>query len=395
MSIATTTFNFDEVIERRGTDSGKWNKFDPDVIPMWTADMDFRSPPAVIQALHDRVEHGIFGYGYGGWTHQPAELLDVLRNRMATRYQWDVAAEDIVFVPNIVSAIYAACRAAAKPGEAALVQTPNYWPFFNGIEKAQLQTIMAPVTAIPEGKTLRYEVDFEALEAAITPQTKLFILGNPHNPIGRVYEKWELERFADICLRHDLIICSDEIHCDLVYEGHRHIPIASLSPEIAQRTLTLMAPSKTFNVPGLKLGFAVSQNHDLLAGLNNFYADAGVSVGVIGYTAALAAYRDGQSWLEGLLRYLQGNRDYAVQFISENLPGIVPVVPEATYLLFMDCRETDLEGDPCDFFLEKARVALSGAFDSQGYERHTRLNYGCPRTTLVEGLERMRAAMTS
>jgi cystathionine beta-lyase len=395
MAIATTPFNFDEIIERRGTDSGKWGHFDPDVIPMWTADMDFRSPPAVIEALHERVAHGIFGYGYGGWTHSPTELIEVLRARMAARYNWTVNAEDFYFVPNIVSAIYAACRAVGQPGDGVLVQTPNYWPFFSGIEKASKQAVMVPVAETRQNGTLRYDIDFDALEAAITPQTKLFIFGNPHNPVGRAYQRWELEKLADICLRHDLIICSDEIHCDLVYPGVQHIPIASLSPEVAARCVTLMAPSKSFNVPGLKFGFAITSNRELYQGIEKFYADAGVSVGVMGYAAALAAYRDGQPWLDALLAYLQANRDYAVDFTVRYLPGVVPAIPEATYLLFMDCRNTAIEGDPCDFFLSQARVALSGAFDSQGYARHIRLNFGCPRATLVEGLERMRAALNT
>jgi cystathionine beta-lyase len=312
---------------------------------------------------------------------------------MATRYDWQVGANDFLFVPNIVSALYGIARLIGQPGDGILIQTPNYWPFFSGADAARRQTITVPAVAVRDGTGLRYEVDFDALEAVITPQTHLFMLGNPHNPVGRVYEQWELERLADICLRHDLTICSDEIHCDLVYEGHRHIPIASLAPEVARRTITFMAPSKTFNVPGLKLGFAISQNPELLKGLDDFYHSVGVGTGVIGYVAALAAYRDGQPWLEALLDYLRGNRDYAFDFIIRHLPGVVPVLPEATYLMFMDCREMGVEGDPCDFMLAKARVALSGAFDSQGFAGFSRLNFGCPRATLVEGLERMRTAL--
>lgn len=395
MTTPTTIYNFDEIIERRGTDSGKWGAFDPDVIPMWTADMDFRAPPAVIEALHERVEHGVFGYGYGGWTHQPKELIEVLRERMASRYHWQVGEQDFLFVPNIVSALHGICRVVGEPGDGVLVQTPNYWPFFSGIEHASRQAIMVPAVPVSNGAAVHYEIDFDALEAAITPQTRLFLLCNPHNPVGRVYTRWELERLADICLRHDLVICSDEIHCDLIYEGQRHIPIASLAPEIAARTMTFMAPSKTFNLPGLKLGFAISQNRDLLQGLSGFYLSVGVGTGVLGYTAALAAYRHGQPWLDALLDYLQANRDYAVAYVTQHLPGIVPTVPEATYLLFMDCREVLVEGAPVDFCLDKARVALSGGFDNQGFANYLRLNFGCPRATLAEGLERLRGVLTA
>lgn len=393
MSTPTTIFNFDEIIERRGTDSGKWGKFDPDVIPMWTADMDFRSPPAVIEALHERVEHGIFGYGYSGWTHQPHDLIDTLRDRFATRYDWQVNPEDFVFVPNIVSALYGICRVVGDAGDGVLVQTPNYWPFFSGIENAEQQAVMAPMVTVRQGDGLRYEVDFDALEAAITPRTRMFLLSNPHNPVGRAYERWELEKMAEICLRHNLIICSDEIHCDLMLDGRQHIPIASLGPEVEQRSITLMAASKSFNVPGLKLGFGVSKNHELLQGLDNFYHNAGVGTGLMGYTAALAAYRHGQPWLEALLDYLAANRDYAFDFVVRNLPGMVPVRPEATYLMFLDCQNLDIDDDACSFFLDRARVALSGGFDSQGYGGCARLNFGCPRATLVEALERMQAAL--
>jgi cystathionine beta-lyase len=393
MTTPTTTFNFDEIVERRGTDSGKWGAYDADVIPMWVADMDFRSPPAVIEALHERIEHGVFGYGFHGPLYKPQELLDTLRQRVADRYGWQVQENEFLFVPNIVSALYGLARTVGEPGDAILVQTPNYWPFFSGAENAQRQAVTVPVVAVRQGAGVRYEIDFDAFEAAITPRTRLFILGNPHNPIGRAYEKWELEKLADICLRHNLVICSDEIHCDLILDDVQHIALASLAPEIAQQTITFMAPSKTFNVPGLKLGFAISQNPELLAGLDKFYASIGVSNGIIGFTAALAAYRDGQPWLDALLDYLRGNRDYAFDFITRNMPGIVPTLPEATYLMLLDCRELAVEGDPSEFFLKEARVALSGAFDSQGFARFARLNFGCPRPLLVEALNRMHAAL--
>lgn len=395
MSTAISTFNFDEIIERRHTDSGKWGRFssDPDVIPMWTADMDFRSPPAVIDALHERVEHGVFGYGYGGWTHRPEALLNVLSERMATRYDWQVQPDDFMFVPNIVSALYGMCRSVGEEGCHILVQTPNYWPFFSGADAANRVMLKIPAVASANGAGLRYEIDFDALEAAITPRTHLFMFSNPHNPVGRAYERWELERLADICLRHDLTICSDEIHCDLTYNGHEHIPMATLSPEVAARTITFMAPSKTFNVPGLKLGFAIAQNHELLQRLESFYMSIGVSTGVMGYVAAQAAYEHGQPWLTALLDYLTRNRDYAFDFVANNLPGVVPVKPEATYLMFMDCREMAVDGDPTEFFLNKAKVALSGGFDSQGFPAYTRLNFGCPHSVLVEALDRMKAAL--
>jgi cystathionine beta-lyase len=393
MVTPTTSFNFDEIVERRGTDSGKWGAYDADVIPMWVADMDFRSPPAIIEALHERIEHGVFGYGYFGALYKPDALIEVLRQRMADRYNWQVEPDQFLFVPNIVSALYGISRVIGAPDDAILVQTPNYWPFFSGATNAQREAITVPVVGVKQGAGVRFEIDFDAFEAAITPTTRLFILGNPHNPIGRAYEKWELEKLADICLRHNVVICADEIHCDLMLDGRQHIAFATLAPEIAQQTITLMAPSKTFNIPGLKLGFAISQNPELLKGLEQFYTSVGVSNGVIGYTSALAAYSDCQPWLDGLLDYLQGNRDYAFDFIMRNMPGVIPTLPEATYLMFLDCRELAVEGDPTDFWLKNARVALSGAFDTQGFARFARLNFGCTRATLVEALNRMHAAL--
>src|SRR5690606_33816570 len=189
MTTPTTTFNFDEIVERRGTDSGKWGAYDADVIPMWVADMDFRSPPAAIQARHERIEHGVLGCGFHGPLSEPQELLDPLRQRMADRYGWQVQENEFLFVPNIVSAPYGLARTVGEPGDAILVQTPNYWPFFSGAENAQRQAVTVPVVAVRQGAGVRYEIDFDAFEAAITPRTRLFILGNPHNPIGRAYEK--------------------------------------------------------------------------------------------------------------------------------------------------------------------------------------------------------------
>jgi cysteine-S-conjugate beta-lyase len=388
-----TTYNFNEIIDRRHSDSGKWNAYPADVIPMWTADMDFRSAPPILEALHARVEHGVFGYTYSPWSNfRPTELLDVLVARMDQRYGWQLTPEDFTFVPNLVSALFGVCRTCGM--DEVSILTPNYWPFFSGAEAANRPITMTPMVPVRNGDHLRYEIDFDALEASITPQTTLFLLCNPHNPVGRTYTRPELEGIAEICLRHGLIICADEIHCDLVYDGHQHIPMASLSPEIADRCITLMAASKSFNLPGLKLGFMIAQNAELRESVHQFYAQTGVGTNIMGYTATLAAYRDSHDWLESLLDYLRANRDYALDYVNQHLPGITATCPEATYLMFLDCREAAIAGDPTDFFLEQGRVALSGHWDNQGFAGHTRLNYGCPRSQLAEALDRMRQALT-
>jgi len=241
----------------------------------------------------------------------------------------------------------------------------------------------------------RYEVDLDALARAITPRTRVLLLCNPHNPVGRVWRREELRRMADLCRSRGLAIVADEIHSDLVFSGHRHVPIAALDPEVAERTITLMAPSKTWNLAGLKLGLAVIPNGALRERFAAARADLVYGVNILGYTAALAAYRDGGPWLVELLRYLEANRDFVVDYVRRQLPGVALAPPEATYLAWLDCRETGIrDGDPFTFFLENARVALSdGTTFGRGGPGFVRLNFGCPRAILTEGLDRMRAAL--
>jgi cystathionine beta-lyase len=237
-------------------------------------------------------------------------------------------------------------------------------------------------------------IDFDAFEAAITERTRLFILCNPHNPIGRAFRRDELERMAKICLRHNMVICSDEIHCDLLFPESHHVPMATLSPEVADRTITLMAPSKTFNIAGLECSVAIIQNRDLRKKLKAARADCVPEVNIMGYVAALAAYRDGQPWLDELLLYLGANRDVLLQYVQEHLPGIGVSKPEATYLAWLDCRQAGMSDNPHRFFLQKARVALNdGATFGRGGEGFVRLNFGCPRPLLLDALDKMRAAL--
>jgi cystathionine beta-lyase len=252
----------------------------------------------------------------------------------------------------------------------------------------------ADLARAPDG---RYEVDWDALTRALTPRTCFFLLCSPHNPVGRVWRRAELERLAELCLARRLSIVADEIHGDLVFEGQRHVPIASLAPEIAERTVTLMAPSKTWNLAGLKLGLAVIPNAALRERFAAARADLVYGVNVLGYTAALAAYRHGEPWLGALLRYLEANRDFVVDYARKHLPGVVMAPPEGTYLAWLDCRGAAIPGaDPFTFFLERARVALSdGATFGRGGAGFVRLNFGCPRSLLTEGLDRMRDALAA
>jgi cystathionine beta-lyase len=244
------------------------------------------------------------------------------------------------------------------------------------------------------GNIIGYEIDYEGFEAAITPETHLFMLCNPHNPIGRGYSADELTRLGEICLRHDVVICSDEIHSDLLLGGTQHIPIAAISPEVAQKCVTMIAPSKTFNLPGLGCSALIIQNAELRRKLERAKAGIVPHVNILGYVAALAAYTQGQEWLDELRLYLTGNRDFLVEYVTQNFPGIRTTVPQATYLGWLDCREIGLGEEPYQFFLREAKVALGeGSHFGKEGEGFVRINFGCPRSILAEGLERMRLAL--
>jgi cysteine-S-conjugate beta-lyase len=379
-------YDFDRIIDRRHSDSEKWRAFGPDVLPLWVADMDFTAPEPVIRALHDRVEHGIFGYG-----GEPPELREVLVARLQKRYAWSVPAEAIVFVPGLVVGLNVATRAAAQPGDGVLVQTPIYRPIIDAPGSAGQTLHSMALTREANG---RYTLEPEQMAAAVTDRTRTFTLCNPHNPVGRVFTGEELTTMAELCLRHDLTIISDEIHCDLVFGGAQHIPIAALSPELAARTITLMAPSKTFNIAGLYCSAAIIPDPELRRRFKTVAHGIVPSVNLMAFAAALAAYRDGGPWLSECLRYLEGNRDYLMQFVDEHLPGISMSPVEGTYLAWLDCREAGITGTPAEFFLKQARVGLNdGAWFGQGGEGFVRLNFGCPRATLTEALERMNRAL--
>ncbi len=379
-------YDFDRIIDRRNSDSEKWHYYGDNVLPLWVADMDIPAPEPVIRALHQRVEHGIFGYGL-----EPAELRPLLVERLQRLYGWTVAPEALVFLPGVMSGFNLASRAVTVPGDGLLVQTPIYHPILHIPRHACLVMNAMELTRRPGGQ---YEVDFERFEATITGRTRIFILCNPHNPVGRVFRRDELERMAEICLRHGVVICSDEIHCDLLFSGHRHLPIASLAPEIAEQTITLMAPSKTFNIAGLHCSVAIIPNPGLRKRFKAVRADVVPGVDVLSYAATVAAYRDGDDWLGQVLRYLEANRDFVWEVVDEQLPGLTTHQPEGTYLAWIDCRGANLPETPHHFFLERAKVALNdGATFGQGGEGFVRLNFGCPRSTLAEALERMRTAL--
>jgi len=378
-------YDFDRVIERRGTDSYKWKDYGDDVLPMWVADMDFVSAEPIIQALHQRVDHGIFGY-----TRPTLELRAVIQERLKKVYQWEVKQEEIVFLPGLVTGLNLFYHVFSNPGDGVLVQPPVYFHFIR--DPVIHGRVLDDPPLVQKGDT--YEIDFTLFEKAIGDRTKVFLFCNPHNPVARVFTPKELEKVAEICLRHGVLICSDEVHCDLLYPGYQHVPIATLGSEVANQTITLMAPSKTYNLAGLHCGFAIIQNSKLRQTWQTFSSGLIPSANIMGQIAALAAFRSGQEWLGQVLHYLKGNRDYLARYIKEKLPSIRMTKMEATYLAWLDCREAGIPGNPFDFFLREAKVALNdGVAFGRGGEGFVRLNFACPRKTLTEALDRMSYAM--
>jgi cystathionine beta-lyase len=378
----TKKFDFDEIIDRRGTSSEKWDKYrDRDIIPLWVADMDFRSPPAVIEALHERVSHGVFGY-----TAPSEGLVEAVLKSLGDEYGWQVAKEWIVWLPGLVTGLNVACRAVGAAGDDVITFTPVYPPFMSAPPLSGRNAINVPLVC-QEG---RWVFTLEDLERAVTPATRLLLLCSPHNPVGRVWSREELELLAQFAQKHDLIVCSDEIHAGLVLEeGVRHIPLATLSPEMSARTITLFAPSKTYNVPGLGCSFAVISDDALRRAFRKAMGRIVPHVNLLGYTAAEAAYRHGEEWRQELIAYLRGNRDLVAREVAL-MPGLEVAPVEATYLSWIDLRETGIE-DPVGFF-EEAGVGLSGGADF-GLPGYVRLNFGCRRELLVEALRRMRVAL--
>jgi cystathionine beta-lyase len=372
--------------DRRNSDSVKWSLYGDDVLPLWVADMDFTSPPEVIHALHERISHGVFGYAA-----ESQILTDLVVERMQKLYAWKINREDVLLLPGVISGFNLVCQAVTQPGESILIQPPIYPPFFEVAKNAQAKEIQCGLVEQNDGG---YAVDFTAFKNAIKPDTKCFLFCNPHNPVGKVYARQELLKIAEICRAHHIIICSDEIHSDLVFAGQQHVPIASLDKEIGQQTVTLIAPSKTFNVAGLDCSILICENQKLMKQIKDAKRGTLGGVNILGVTAAVAAYRYGQPWLDAVLKTLAENRKYLCSTIQETLPMIKVHPPQATYLAWLDCRSAGLPRDPYEFFLKNARVALNcgSVFGKEG-EGFVRLNFGCDRSVLQEALRRMTQSM--
>lgn len=380
-------YDFDRVIDRRNSDSNKWRMYGEDVLPMWVADMDFRAPPAVIDAIQRRAEHGIFGYPV-----RPASYYESIIDWMRRRHNWEIKREWLAHSPGVVTALDLAVHAFTQPGDKIIVQPPVYFPFFIIVRNNGRQLVFNQLC--PENGY--YRMDLSDLERKIDSRTRALILCSPHNPVGRVWSKAELTALGELCLRKNILIFSDEIHSDLILPGHKHLPLAAISPEIANITITLIAPSKTFNIPGLYTAAAIIPNPKLHSQfslmLENFALITSNTFGLVGLEAA---YRHGDDWLAELINYLQANIDYAIRFFQQRIPQIKVTCPEGTYLLWLDCRELGLDHDNLrDLFLKQAKVALNeGHTFGPGGEGFMRMNIGCPRSLVQEGLERIERAV--
>jgi cystathionine beta-lyase len=385
-------YDFDHVPDRRPTESVKWNRYEPDVLPLWVADMDFPVAEPVQRALRERVDHGVFGYPDVFSDHGPiVDLKQTIIERMETQYNWSVMLEEILLLPGVLVGLSLTCLAMAAPAGNVIIQTPVYPPFLHIPLDAGMERHDALLEHRSDGY---YEIDWDRFEAAFDRHTRVFILCNPHNPVGRVFRQDELEHMADICLKHGVMICSDEIHCDLIFKGKKHIPIASLDKKIAKNTITLMAPTKTFNIAGLQCSFAIVQNQELRKKLEKSMKGLVMWINLFGLTATMAAYREGQEWLDQLLHYLEGNRNYVFDFVRDQLPTLQMVKPEGTYLAWLDCHMAGIKGDPCEFFINEAHVALNdGANFGDGGEGFVRLNFACSWVVLSQALERMKSAL--
>ena len=385
-------YDFDNVPNRRMLPFGnKWTLYPQDALPMWIADMDFAAPPPILNALHKFVDHGDLGYLLPSKT-----LHEIVARRMEHLYNWKISPEMVVTIPGVNSGYNVAARTFCTYRRGYLIQTPVYNEFHETQKKTGAPQVEARLVKKIEGNRLRYEINFDVFQRAVK-RVNMFLLCNPHNPVGTIYSRPELKRMADICLEHEVLIVSDEIHSEVLLGESQFRPIAALGAEIASRTITLVSASKAFNVPGLFCAFAIIPDPDLRKRYLDTVYRMGLHCAGPGLLAASIAYSGRcDAWLQALREYLTANRDFLVDYVTMHLPSVRITVPDATYLAWLDCSELKLEPSPYEFFLKQAHVALSdGGRFGKGSEQFVRLNFGTSRKILKQGLERIRKALRS
>jgi cysteine-S-conjugate beta-lyase len=385
-------WNFDEPAKREGTNCIKYDLREEtfgvkDVIPMWVADMDFSTSDFIVKALHDRLKHEIFGYSF-----RPPEYFTSIIDWLKLRHNWNVEKEWISFCPGIVPALNFCTLAFTQPGDSIIVQPPVYFPFFSATESHGRNLIYNRLKEA-DGKWI---MDYDSLVESIDRKTKMIIISNPHNPIGRVWTRDELNNLADICLKNNILILSDEIHCDLVLPGLTHTPIASLSDKISENTITCIAPSKTFNLAGLSTSSVIISNPVLRKAFNKVVEDLHVGGGnIFGTVASIAAYSHGHQWLDALLNYIDNNFDFVEDYCSKMIPEIQPVKPEATYMIWLDCRKFDMKAKELqNFFVKNAGIGMNeGSTFGPGGEGFMRMNIATPYQTVIKAMEKIERAV--
>ncbi|MTI33223.1 MalY/PatB family protein [Xanthovirga aplysinae] len=385
-------YNFEEIISREGTKSVKYDLRQKlfgatDIIPLWVADMDFRSPLEIEQAICKRAKHPIYGY-----TLQNDQFFGAAKRWLKKRHQWEVSTKSMVFSPGVVPALYMIIHSFSQPGDKIIVQTPVYHPFYDVI-KGNGREILTNPMQLQNGK---YEIDFKDLELKIDKKTKILLFCNPHNPGGRMWDKEELERLGNICLKNNILIISDEIHMDLSLFGKPHIPIASISEELAQKSFTCFSPGKTFNIAGLNSAIVSIPNPDLRKKFFRAMEASHLFIGnTFGTEALIAAYKHGKEWLDQLLPYLKENAEFVCNYFEKHIPEIKAMKPEATFLIWLDCRGLQMDDDQLsEFMIKQAKVGLHRGiqFGEEG-RQFMRLNIGCPRPILQQALQQITKAV--
>lgn len=376
-------YDFDKTIDRRATNSYKWDSAPEGVLPMWVADMDFRTAPAIIDALQKRVAHGIFGY-----TRVPDAYYDAVTSWFSRRHGWDIDREWIIYTSGVVPAVSAVIKALTVPGDKVIVQTPVYNCFFSSIRNNGCEIVSNPLRRTAD----TYEMDFDALErCAADPRAKVMLLCNPHNPAGRVWTPDELTRLGNICLRNGVTVVADEIHCELVYQGFKYTPFASLSDAFLHRSVTCVSPSKAFNIAGLQIANIVAFDNDLRSRIDKaININEVCDVNPFGVAATIAAYNEGEEWLNQLVDYLHGNYEVMAEFCRRELPEFPITRLEGTYLVWMDCRSLGMSSDALEHaLLDDARLWLNAGtmYGAEG-EGYMRWNIACPRSVMLDGLNR-------
>lgn len=376
-------YDFDKTIDRRATNSYKWDSAPEGVLPMWVADMDFRTAPAIIDALQKRVAHGIFGY-----TRVPDAYYDAVTSWFSRRHGWDIDREWIIYTSGVVPAVSAVIKALTVPGDKVIVQTPVYNCFFSSIRNNGCEIVSNPLRRTAD----TYEMDFDALErCAADPRTKVMLLCNPHNPAGRVWTPDELTRLGNICLRNGVTVVADEIHCELVYQGFKYTPFASLSDAFLHRSVTCVSPSKAFNIAGLQIANIVAFDNDLRSRIDKaININEVCDVNPFGVAATIAAYNEGEEWLNQLVGYLHGNYEAMAEFCRRELPEFPITRLEGTYLVWMDCSSLGMPSDALEHaLLDDARLWLNAGtmYGAEG-EGYMRWNIACPRSVMLDGLNR-------